>query len=193
MHYAKIRYHDIANGEGVRTSLFVSGCRNRCKGCFNPETWDFEYGIPFTDATIDEILHSLAPEYMRGLTILGGEPMEPENQCDVLKLITAVRETLPEKDIWIYTGFVFDDLIGQKISRALTGYSRKILLNIDVLVDGRFQKDLADISLRFRGSSNQRVIDMRKTLSCGCVVLKELYQNTQTPTERNKIDGLRHY
>ena len=150
MNYAGIKKHDIANGPGVRVSLFVSGCRNRCPGCFNPETWNFDYGEPFTDSTAEEIIEALRPSWMQGLSILGGEPMEPENQAVLLPFLRRVKAELPDKDIWLYTGYV------------LEAVSDSELLNlIDVLVDGPFLKEEKDISLAFRGSRNQRIIDMK--------------------------------
>jgi anaerobic ribonucleoside-triphosphate reductase activating protein len=172
MNYGMIRRNDIANGEGVRVSLFVSGCRNRCKNCFNKETWDFSYGTPFTDETLQQIIKWLAPSYIRGLSILGGEPMEPENQPDVLNLVQSVRRDLPEKDIWLYTGFTLEELTGEKLSRALSGCSIPILRNIDVLIDGRYEDSKRDISLRFRGSSNQRIINMKETIRANEIVLQ---------------------
>lgn len=160
MNYAKIKKIDIANGPGVRVSLFVSGCRNHCKGCFNPETWDFNYGKPFTMRVIDEILEALAPEHIAGLTVLGGDPMEPENIIGVDALCRAVKEKYPDKTIWIYTGYVYERLKNVV----------NVMDYIDVLVDGPFIEGLKDISLRFRGSSNQRIIDIPATRASGEVV-----------------------
>lgn len=168
MNYAKIRHADIANGEGVRVSLFVSGCRNHCKNCFNRETWNFDYGAPFTEETAKEIVDALSPDYIQGLTILGGEPLEPENQPAVLSLIQRVRREFPQKDIWLYTGFEFEEVIGQKLSRIC---APQIACSVDVLVDGRFDDNLRNISLKYRGSSNQRIIDIPKTVRSGQIAL----------------------
>lgn len=173
MNYATIKPVDIANGVGVRVSLFVSGCRHHCKNCFNEEAWDFNYGNKFDDAIRKNILNYLAPDYITGLTLLGGEPFEPENQEGLVKLLKSVRQKYPNKTIWCYTGFVFDkELLGK--SRAVTPYTKEMLSYIDVLVDGRFVEDLKDITLRFRGSSNQRIIDVQKSLETGKVELYDL-------------------
>ena len=170
MNYATIKYYDIANGPGVRTSVFVSGCRRHCKNCFNPETWDFAYGKAFTQETTDEILHLLEPDYIRGLTLLGGEPFEPENQPVMLELTRQVKSRFPQKEIWAFTGNRFDDdLLAKKcgpwdVTEALLG-------NIDVLVDGAFVEELKDMGLRFRGSSNQRILDVPRSLEAGQAVL----------------------
>ncbi len=173
MHYGNIKKCDIANGEGIRTSLFVSGCTNHCKECFQPETWDFEYGRPYTQKTQNEILESLRPEYVDGLTVLGGEPMEPENQKVLVNLLRSVRELYPFKNIWCYTGFIYDrDLLeGQ---RRHTEVTDEMLSYIDVLVDGPFEADKKNISLAFRGSENQRIIDLKKTRQNGKVILYDL-------------------
>lgn len=158
MNYSAIKYCDIANGTGIRTVLFVSGCRNHCKDCFQPETWSFAYGEPFTAEVEEEIIASLAPDYVRGLTLLGGDPFEPENQKALLPFIRRVKERCPGKDIWAYTGYVLDvDLApGGKCSTEDTG---ELLALVDVLVDGPFVAEEKDISLQFKGSRNQRVID----------------------------------
>lgn len=161
MYYGTIKTHDIANGIGVRVSLFVSGCTNRCSGCFNEETWDFDYGEAFTKESEDTILNALQPNYICGLTILGGEPFEPSNQRGLLPLIHRVKECYPDKDIWMYTGFVLDDLLPS--GKRHCEVTDDILNSIDVLVDGKFELAQLDITLRFRGSRNQRLIDMRKT------------------------------
>ncbi len=169
MNIATIKYCDIANGLGVRTSIFVSGCRHHCKDCFNEVAWDFEYGTPYTKETEQEILASLEPDYISGITVLGGEPFEPENQKDILILLQKIRNTYPNKSIWIYSGFTYEEILNG--SRA-SGYYANELLNIcDVLVDGRFVSELKDISLKFRGSSNQRVIDLNKTRELGVITL----------------------
>ncbi|MCI6122036.1 anaerobic ribonucleoside-triphosphate reductase activating protein [Bariatricus sp. SGI.161] len=161
MNYANIKKYDIADGPGVRVSLFVSGCRHHCKGCFNSEAWDFEYGRPYTAETEAEILEALKPGYIAGLTLLGGEPFEPENQAELVKLLRKVRETYPEKSIWSYTGFVYDkDLVPG--GRAYTDVTDEMLSYLDVLVDGPFVEELKDITLQFRGSSNQRILKMDK-------------------------------
>lgn len=161
MYYGKIRENDIANGTGVRVTLFVSGCRNHCKNCFQPETWDFNYGVPYTAETEAHILESLSRPYIQGLTLLGGEPMEPENQRVLVQLLRKVRSIHPEKDIWCYTGYTIEQLQDTH-SRCHCEVTDEFLSLIDVLVDGRFVDELRDITLKFRGSSNQRIIDMRK-------------------------------
>lgn len=166
MNYATIKKFDIANGPGVRVSLFVSGCRHRCKNCFNPEAWDFGYGKEFNNKVIDEIVCALEPEHIQGLSLLGGEPFEPENLSGILNLVKTVREKLPQKDIWCYSGFTFDELTSQNNSSI-----NEILSLIDVLVDGRFVEEMKDASLLFRGSSNQRIIDVNKSLDKCKVVL----------------------
>lgn len=170
MNYAEIKYFDIANGEGVRTSLFVSGCRHACPGCFNPEQQDFTCGEPFDQAVQDQILESLAPVYIEGLTVLGGEPMEPENQHALIDFLERVRREYPSKTIWVYTGDLLEDLRNTESARR-TDVTDRILACIDVLVDGPFVEARYDISLRFRGSSNQRVIDLPATLAAGEVRL----------------------
>lgn len=160
MNYANIKFYDIANGPGVRTSLFVSGCRLHCKGCFNSEAWSFNAGKPFDDAVADQLIDSMRPRYVHGITVLGGEPMEPENQEGLLPLLRRVRTELPDKNIWSFTGYTLDVVaFGPKHTAA----TDELLSLIDVLVDGPFREDLHDVSLRFRGSSNQRLIDMRAT------------------------------
>ena len=160
MNYGRINKTDIANGPGVRVSLFVSGCRNRCKGCFQPETWDFNYGEEFTLKTFVEIDNALDPDHIDGLTILGGDPFEPENIEMVTAICESIRRLNPCKTIWIYTGYLYEDLRGLEIMRY-----------IDVLVDGPFIEDLKDISLQFRGSSNQRIIDIPATRRSGTITL----------------------
>ncbi len=156
MHYGNIKYNDIANGEGVRTSLFVSGCRVGCKGCFNRETWDFEYGQEVTDEIVSQIVESLEPSYISGLTVLGGEPMEPENQEGILPILRLVKERYANKTIWLYTGYLLDqDLVAG--GRKHTVYTDELLSLVDVVVDGPFVSERKDVGLRFRGSSNQRI------------------------------------
>mgnify|MGYP005969857487 CR=1 FL=1 len=171
MNYATIKPVDIANGPGVRVSLFVSGCRHHCKGCFNAETWDFRYGQLYTEETEKEILAALEPGYIQGFTLLGGEPFEPENQESLIHLCNRVRNELPDKDIWCFSGFTYEEITGN--SRANTKNTKELLSLIDVLVDGRFVEDKKDISLKFRGSSNQRIINIKKTMAEGKVVLWE--------------------
>lgn len=171
MHVAEIKTNDIANGEGVRTSLFVSGCRHCCPDCFNYMAWDFEYGKPFTDETEKEILDSMAPPWIAGLSILGGEPFEPENQETLLKLVCDFKKEYPNKTIWCYSGFTIEEITGEVPSRAKTDISLQLLKEIDVLVDGRFEKELKNIMLKFRGSENQRIIDVQKTLKEKKIIL----------------------
>ncbi len=172
MNYGSIKKTDIANGTGVRVSLFVSGCTRHCKNCFNSETWDFSYGKPYTGDTEDEIIGALSKSYINGLSVLGGEPFEPVNQRCLLPLLQRVRNELPDKTVWCYTGCMLEDELLKD------GYWRcevtdDILSYIDVLVDGPFEEDLHDVSLTFKGSSNQRIIDMKKTLEQGHVVIWE--------------------
>ena len=169
MHYGEIKKTDIANGVGVRVSLFVSGCRHHCEDCFNKMTWAFDYGKEYTQATEDMIIGYLSPDYIKGLTLIGGEPFEKENQDALLSLTERVKKELPHKDIWCYSGFTFEEITGK--SRAAGDTAVALLKNIDVLVDGRFEKDKKDIRLKFRGSSNQRIIDVKKTLSQGKIIL----------------------
>jgi len=168
MNYAVIKKFDIANGPGVRVSLFVSGCRHHCKNCFNKEAWDFKYGNPFTDDTADEIINALKPSHIQGFSLLGGEPFEPENQPELATLLERIKKELPQKDIWCYSGFLFEDIHGGKVGECNT--ANKMLSNIDVLVDGKFVEELKGADLIFRGSSNQRIIDVKKSLENGEVV-----------------------
>lgn len=172
MHYGEIKKCDIANGEGVRVSLFVSGCTHHCPGCFNRETWDFCYGKEFTGETEEELLKALEPGYINGLSLLGGEPFEPENQEVLVPFLRKVRERYPDKTVWCYSGYLFDKELLRE-SRARCGLTDEMLSMIDILVDGRFVESLKDITLVFRGSSNQRVIDVKKSLERGDVVLWE--------------------
>lgn len=169
MKYSGIKKHDVANGPGIRVSLFVSGCRHHCPGCFNPDTWSFEFGDEFTDANVEEIMDALAPDYVKGLTVLGGEPFEPENQPHVLELIKECRKRYPEKNIWCYSGYLFDEEIvpGKLGDPAVTS---ELIRNIDVLVDGEFHLAEKDLKLRFRGSANQRIIDVPKSLKAGEII-----------------------
>lgn len=166
MHYSAIKYNDIANGLGVRTILFVSGCRNRCKGCFQPETWDFCNGQIFGAKEEEDILASLEPGYVRGLTLLGGDPFEPENQEGLIEFMRRVKEKYPGKDVWAYTGYVLDKDL-QPGGRLFTQYTRELLSYIDVLVDGPFVEEQKSLMLKFKGSANQRVIDMQKFRETG--------------------------
>lgn len=172
LNYSEIKTTDVANGPGSRTSLFVSGCRRHCHNCFNPETWNFEHGLPFTDNTIKTIIDSLEPSYIQGLTLLGGEPMEPENQEDILKLIKQVKEIYPTKTIWLFSGFTIEELLNEE-NDIHTPNTIMILENCNVLVDGAYDESLHNVALRFRGSSNQRIIDLPKTIEAKKVVLWE--------------------
>ena len=147
MNYSGLKKTDIANGPGVRVSLFVSGCRNHCSGCFNPETWDFNYGDPYTEKTEEEIIRALSPPWIQGFSLLGGEPMEPENESVLRQLLSRIRVELPEKDIWLYTGYRVEQVIGSPLLKL-----------VDVMVDGPFEEEEKDISLSFRGSRNQRIL-----------------------------------
>lgn len=162
MNYATIKKYDIANGLGVRVSLFVSGCTHHCKNCFNAVAWDFNYGNPFTQAVEEEILEALDQPMITGLSLLGGEPLEPQNQRALFEFIKRVKEKLPDKDIWCYTGYILENDLWQ--GRAHIEITDELLGLIDVLVDGPFVEELKDITLKFRGSSNQRVIDLKKTI-----------------------------
>ncbi len=173
MNYGEIKICDIANGEGVRVSLFVSGCTHHCKNCFNAETWDFNYGKPFTSEVEDMIISELEPQYIDGFSLLGGEPFEPQNQQVLLPFLRRIKQKYPHKTVWCYTGYLFDkELKGQ--SRARCDCTDEMLSLIDVLVDGEFVQALYDISLQFKGSSNQRIIDVPKSLEADSVVLYEV-------------------
>ena len=164
MYYGEIKNCDIANGEGVRVTLFVSGCTNRCEGCFQPQTWDFYYGQPFTKETEDKILDMLKADYIDGLTLLGGEPFEPENQRTLLPFVKRVKKQYPHKNIWAFTGFTIERLWSEEPHPRCEA-TDELLSMIDVLVDGRFEKDKKNIRLRFRGSENQRLLDLPKALA----------------------------
>ena len=166
MHYGEIKNCDIANGLGVRVTLFVSGCTNHCENCFQPQTWDFCYGKPFTSETEDELIRLLSPDYINGLTLLGGEPFEPKNQRALLPFLRRVRRELPQKTIWSFTGFTWEEL-HDPAAYPRCEVTDELLSLLDVLVDGRYVDALHDISLRFRGSSNQRIIDLPATLAQG--------------------------
>lgn len=166
MNYADIRPIDVANGPGIRVSLFVSGCTHACPGCFNPEAWDFGYGQPFTHSEEDAILTHLAKPYVKGLSLLGGEPFHPSNQAAVLELVKRVRAAYPNKDIWCYTGYLYEELLAGRVGE----HSRELLEQLDVLVDGPFVLEQKELSLRFRGSANQRLIDVPASREAGTVV-----------------------
>ncbi len=170
MNYATIKPFDVADGPGVRVSLYVSGCRNRCKNCFNPETWDFNYGKPFTEEVENYVISALSPQYIKGFTLLGGDPFEPENQVTLAPFLEKIRSVYPDKSIWCYTGYDYekDLLTGKKGDAELV---MRMLNSIDVLVDGRFVEELKDLNLRFRGSSNQRIICVPQSLGQDKVVL----------------------
>ena len=173
MRYGTVKKADIANGLGVRVSLFVSGCRHHCKGCFQPETWDFNYGEHYTDEVQEDILSEFEKPYYQGLTVLGGEPMEPENQPYVLSLLKEFKKRFSEKDVWIYSGYTFEDdiLAGKLGDKDITN---ELISYVDVLVDGEFVQAERDITLKFRGSRNQRLIDVKKSLKEGKTILLEL-------------------
>ena len=166
MNYAEIKNLDIANGPGLRVSLFVSGCTHHCKGCFNPESWNFNYGQPFTEATQEHLLELLENEHIRGLSLLGGEPFEPANQAELLPFLRKVRARFPKKDIWCYSGYTYEQLTGCRQQAV-----RHLLQQVDVLVDGPYVEAQRDLTLSFRGSRNQRLIDVPASLKCGSVVL----------------------
>ena len=172
VYYGEIKRLDVANGIGVRTTLFVSGCRNHCENCFQPQTWAFNYGKPFTRETEDEIIESLKPAYVRGLTLLGGEPFEPENQRALVPFLKRVRMECPNKDIWCFSGYTLDGEL-MKASRARCECTDEMLSLIDVLVDGRYVEALRNLALTFRGSENQRIIDLNRTRKQGRIVLWE--------------------
>lgn len=162
MNYSKIRQLDIANGIGCRVSIFVSGCEHRCKNCFNPETWNFKYGKEFTKQTMELIVELAKPDYISGISILGGEPMHPKNREEVIKLIRSFKEAYPNKTVWLWTGYLIEDIFEDLIDSG-----------IDVIVDGKFIEELKDLRLKYRGSSNQRVIDLKETTKTGNIVLYE--------------------
>ena len=172
MNYATIKNCDIANGSGVRVSLFVSGCTHRCPGCFNEVAWDFDYGEPFTEEVMDSILEMLRPSYIRGLTLLGGEPFEPQNQSAVVQLLRKIKKEMPEKSIWAFSGYLFDkDILSGRL-----GDCSEYVSYLDVLVDGPFVEAKKNLSLRFRGSENQRLIDVPASLAAGGIVLWQDWQ-----------------
>lgn len=170
MYYATIKPTDVANGPGVRVSLFVSGCTHYCKGCFNAEAWDFHYGNEYTKETREQIIRNLDHSYIAGLTLLGGEPMHPENQTEVLNLVEEVRRRFPDKTIWCYTGYDFEtDILGDMVKNI--PQTRRILDCLDVLVDGKFEEEKKDLKLRFKGSCNQRIIKVPDSLAHQKVIL----------------------
>ena len=174
MYYGNIKKTDIADGLGVRVSLFVSGCTNHCRHCFQPETWDFHYGKPFTAETEEELIKALSPSYINGLSLLGGEPFEPDNQRALLPFVRRVRTAFPGKDVWCYTGFTLEKDLLALDGRAHCEATGELLSLIDVLVDGRFEEETKSVALKFRGSSNQRLIDLRATLKEGHIVLLDI-------------------
>ena len=174
MHVGEVMTADVANGEGMRVSVFVSGCRNHCEGCFQPQTWDFNYGREYTPEIEQFIIDELSKSYYDGITILGGDPMEPENQEPVLQLLRRIKKELPDKNVWAYTGYVYDRDLVPGGKRFVDGVTRELLESIDILIDGRFVEELKNLMLNFRGSSNQRIIKMKETLETGEVVLSEL-------------------
>ncbi len=170
MNYAKIKWYDISNGPGVRVSLYVSGCRNHCKNCFNPETWDFNYGEPFTEEVENKIIEGLKPDYIKGFTLLGGDPFEPENQKVLAPFLEKLRRAYPDKSFWSFTGYDYEkDLLTGKLGDL--GTVMRMLNCLDVLVDGRFVENLKDLNLRFRGSSNQRIILLKPSLKEDKIIL----------------------
>lgn len=171
MNYAAIKTHDIANGPGIRLSLFVSGCEHHCKNCFNKEAWDFDYGKPFTEETFDYIAKELSSSVYSGLTILGGEPLHPKNEFYVAELIIKLKILYPDLNIWVYTGYTYEELISSQIGRSASHF---VFRGIDTLVDGKYIEELKDIGLNYRGSSNQRIIDVKKSLAMKKVVLDPL-------------------
>lgn len=180
MNYATIKNCDIANGPGVRVSLFVSGCTHRCPGCFNEVAWDFDYGEPFTQDTVDTILKLLAPPHIKGLTLLGGEPFEPQNQGAIVDLLRQVRKTYPQKSIWAFSGYLFEkDILSGRL-----GDTREYLSYLDVLVDGPFVEAKKNLSLRFRGSENQRLIDVPASLAAGETILWQDWQGERKGNKR---------
>lgn len=183
MKYANFKQYDIANGPGIRFSLFVSGCTHHCKGCFNPETWDFNYGKPFTKDVEDFILKEVGHEYYEGMTLLGGEPMEPVNQKGLLPLVKRFKEMYPQKTLWCFTGYLYDrDLLGHFAK--VMPETMELLKRIDVLVDGEFMLDKKDVTLLFKGSSNQRTIDVPKSLKAGKIITWDPGDTSMSPNSK---------
>lgn len=187
MNYCNIKKFDIANGEGIRTTLFVSGCRNRCKNCFQPETWSFDYGEPFTEETEREIFETFETPSVKGLTLLGGEPMEPENQRALLPFLKRFKERFPTRNLWLFTGNLYEELTGQMGEHPkCIEVTSEILALVDILVDGRFLEEEKRLGLRFRGSANQRIIDMNKTREAGEIVIWDGCRLDKTYGENKK-------
>jgi anaerobic ribonucleoside-triphosphate reductase activating protein len=176
MYYADIKKYDVANGPGVRISLFVSGCTHHCEGCFNEAAWDFKYGNPYTEKQTEEIIDFMKNDFISGITVLGGEPFEYVNQQGILPLLKKVRETYPEKSIWVFSGYLFDkDIIGNMIKQY--DVTKELLSYIDVIVDGKFELKNKSLSLKFRGSSNQRIINVKESMKKNKVILMEEFMN----------------
>lgn len=173
MYYGALKKNDIADGPGVRVTLFVSGCTHHCEGCFQPETWNFQYGEVYTDAVTEEILEAMKPGYVAGFTVLGGEPFEPDNQRALVEVLHRIKGNYPNKNIWCYSGYLYDELSGQIVGtgRARCEVTDEMLSMIDVLVDGEFVLEKRNLMLKFRGSENQRLIDLNKTRELGEIVL----------------------
>ena len=194
MNYATIKNCDIANGPGVRVSLFVSGCTHRCPGCFNEEAWDFNYGQPFTEDTISKIMEYCKRSYVEGLTILGGEPFEPANQKGILPLVKRFKETYPDKSLWIFTGYDFEEDILDRMSNNYPE-TKQILSCVDTIVDGKFIEELMNRNLRFKGSSNQRTIMVQESMKKGSIVLWDdtIYTEFQSSKESENTKQLHLY
>ena len=175
MNYADIKKIDVANGEVVRVSVFVSGCNHHCKGCFNQCAWDFNYGKKFTEKEEQQIIDYMNHDYISGLSLLGGEPLEPKNQEGLLPLVKKVKEKFPNKDIWCYTGFDFEKDVVEKMAKN-NETTRELLKYIDIIVDGKFEEDKKDLKLQFRGSSNQKIVDVKKSLQTGQIVKEIQYK-----------------
>ncbi len=175
MNYADIKKIDVANGEGVRVSVFVSGCNHHCKGCFNQCAWDFNYGKKFTEKEEQQIIDYMNHDYISGLSLLGGEPLEPKNQEGLLPLVKKVKEKFPNKNIWCYTGFDFEKDVVEKMAKN-NETTRELLKYIDIIVDGKFEEDKKDLKLQFRGSSNQKIVDVKKSLQTGQIVKEIQYK-----------------
>ena len=175
MNYADIKKIDVANGEGVRVSVFVSGCNHHCKGCFNECAWDFNYGKEFSEKEEQQIIDYMNHDYISGLSLLGGEPLEPRNQEGLLPLVKKVKEKFPNKDIWCYTGFDFEKDVVEKMAKN-NETTRELLKYIDIIVDGKFEEDKKDLKLQFRGSSNQKIVDVKKSLQTGKIVKEIQYK-----------------
>lgn len=175
MNYADIKKIDVANGEGVRVSVFVSGCNHHCKGCFNQCAWDFNYGKEFSEKEEQQIIDYMNHDYISGLSLLGGEPLEPRNQEGLLPLVKKVKEKFPNKDIWCYTGFDFEKDVVEKMAKN-NETTRELLKYIDIIVDGKFEEDKKDLKLQFRGSSNQKIVDVKKSLQTGQIVKEIQYK-----------------